>query len=83
MADFLFLVPIALVLGGMGLAAFMWALSSGQYDDIEGAAARVLLDDDDRPLRSRHGTGTGERTSLATDARQAEDRSTRSASAAE
>lgn len=62
MADFLFLVPIALVLGGIGLAAFMWALSSGQYDDIEGAAARVLLDDDDRPLRTTRGTDAGERT---------------------
>ncbi|MBS0222863.1 MAG: cbb3-type cytochrome oxidase assembly protein CcoS [Proteobacteria bacterium] len=65
MADFLFLVPIALVLGGMGLAAFMWALSSGQYDDIEGAAARVLLDDNDRPLRRTRGTGAGERTHSA------------------
>jgi cbb3-type cytochrome oxidase maturation protein len=50
MADFLFLVPVALILGALGLAAFMWALSNGQYDDIEGAAERVLFDDD-KPLR--------------------------------
>ncbi|MGE0573077.1 cbb3-type cytochrome oxidase assembly protein CcoS [Reyranella sp.] len=57
MADFLFLVPIALILGTMGLAAFMWAHSSGQYDDIEGAAQRVLFDDD-RPLRNTPGSVT-------------------------
>lgn len=50
MADFLFLVPVALILGVLGLAAFMWALSDGQYNDIDGAAERVLFDDD-KPLR--------------------------------
>jgi cbb3-type cytochrome oxidase maturation protein len=55
MADFLFLVPVALILGVTGLAAFMWALSSGQYDDIEGAAERVLSDDD-QPLRRAGGS---------------------------
>jgi cbb3-type cytochrome oxidase maturation protein len=43
----LFLVPIALCMAGLGLAAFIWSLRSGQYDDIEGAAARILLDDED------------------------------------
>jgi cbb3-type cytochrome oxidase maturation protein len=42
----LFLLPIALGLGGLGLAAFMWSLNSGQYEDLDGAAERVLLDDD-------------------------------------
>ena len=41
-----FLIPIALLLGGAGLAAFLWALKSGQYEDPEGAAERILLDDD-------------------------------------
>jgi cbb3-type cytochrome oxidase maturation protein len=41
-----FLIPIALFLGGLGLAAFMWALKTGQFDDPEGAAERILLDDD-------------------------------------
>ena len=52
MTDFLFLVPIALGLGLAGLVAFMWALSSGQYDDLDGAAERILFDDD-KPLRDR------------------------------
>jgi cbb3-type cytochrome oxidase maturation protein len=41
-----FLVPIAILLGFAGLAAFMWALRSGQYDDLDGAAERILMDDD-------------------------------------
>jgi cbb3-type cytochrome oxidase maturation protein len=47
MTDFLYLVPIALALGAIGLGAFMWALSSGQYDDLDGAAERVLFGDED------------------------------------
>jgi cbb3-type cytochrome oxidase maturation protein len=50
MTDFLYLVPIALGLGLAGLAAFMWTLRSGQYDDLDGAAERILQDDEDRPL---------------------------------
>ena len=42
----LYLVPMALALGLIGLAAFLWSLKSGQYDDVEGAALRVLADDD-------------------------------------
>lgn len=41
-----YLIPVALFLGGVGLLAFLWALRSGQYDDADGAAARILLDDD-------------------------------------
>ena len=41
-----YLVPAALLLGGLGLAAFLWSLRSGQFDDPEGDAARILLDDD-------------------------------------
>jgi cbb3-type cytochrome oxidase maturation protein len=41
-----YLVPVALGLGLTGLAAFLWSLRSGQYDDIEGAALRILPDDD-------------------------------------
>jgi cbb3-type cytochrome oxidase maturation protein len=41
-----YLVPAALALGLTGLAAFLWSLRAGQYDDIEGAALRVLGDDD-------------------------------------
>ena len=39
------LVPIALGMGAVGLVAFMWAMRSGQYDDLDGAAERVLLAD--------------------------------------
>jgi cbb3-type cytochrome oxidase maturation protein len=44
-----FLIPITLALGLAGLAAFLWSLSSGQYEDLAGAAERILLDEDDRP----------------------------------
>ncbi|HEU4659116.1 MAG TPA: cbb3-type cytochrome oxidase assembly protein CcoS [Pseudolabrys sp.] len=47
-----YLIPLSLCLGGVGLAAFLWSLKSGQYDDLDGAAERVLFDDDDRPLTS-------------------------------
>lgn len=42
-----YLVPMALALGLTGLIAFLWSLRSGQYDDLEGAALRILLDDDE------------------------------------
>ncbi|WP_341487269.1 cbb3-type cytochrome oxidase assembly protein CcoS [Pararhizobium sp. A13] len=45
MATLIYLLPIALFLGAMGLASFLWALRSGQYDDLDGAAERVLLDE--------------------------------------
>ena len=45
MTVLLFLIPIALAMGGLGLVAFLWALKSGQYDDMEGAAHRILFDD--------------------------------------
>jgi cbb3-type cytochrome oxidase maturation protein len=41
-----YLIPLAVGLGLIGLLAFLWALRSGQYTDIEGAALRVLSDDD-------------------------------------
>jgi cbb3-type cytochrome oxidase maturation protein len=43
-----YLLPIALGLGLLGLGAFLWSLKSGQYDDLDGAAARILDDDDIR-----------------------------------
>jgi cbb3-type cytochrome oxidase maturation protein len=44
-----FLVPLALFLGLVGLAAFLWSLRNGQYDDMDGAALRVLDDSDVAP----------------------------------
>jgi len=49
MTGLLILVPIALLLGLSGLAAFFWALRDGQFDDPDGAAARILIDEDDEP----------------------------------
>ena len=46
MKDFFYLIPIALVLGAAGLLVFLWSLRSGQYDDLDGAAERILFDDD-------------------------------------
>ena len=44
MSNLIYLIPVALLLGGIGLAAFLWSLGSGQYDDLDGAAMRILLD---------------------------------------
>ena len=45
MTGLLYLIPIALLLGLAGLLAFLWALRSGQFDDLDGAAGRILFDD--------------------------------------
>jgi len=42
----LYLIPIAIGLGLLGLVAFLWALKSGQFDDMDGAANRILFDDE-------------------------------------
>ena len=47
----LVLIPVALFLGLLGLAAFLWALRSGQFEDLDGAANRILFDDTDEPPR--------------------------------
>jgi len=46
MSVLVYLLPVAFGLGLIGLAGFLWALRSGQYNDVEGAALRVLSDDD-------------------------------------
>lgn len=54
MSGLLFLIPAALALGLLGLLAFLWSMRSGQYEDLDGAAERILFDDDppDGPSRS-------------------------------
>jgi cbb3-type cytochrome oxidase maturation protein len=42
-----FLIPLALALGGLGLAAFLWSLKQGQYEDLDGAAWRIIAEDGD------------------------------------
>lgn len=46
MSILIYLMPIALILGCVGLGAFIWSMKSNQYDDMDGAANRILLDDD-------------------------------------
>ena len=41
-----FLIPIALLMGLSGLLAFFWALRSGQFEDLDGAANRILIDEE-------------------------------------
>lgn len=47
------LIPLAVVLAGLIVWALLWAIRSGQYDDLEGPAHRLLMDDDDAPPRRR------------------------------
>jgi cbb3-type cytochrome oxidase maturation protein len=56
MSSLIYLIPLALLLGGTALAAFMWSLRSGQYDDLDGAAERIFLETDG----DRADSGTGE-----------------------
>lgn len=48
-----FLIPVALFLGGAGLVLFFWAMRDGQFEDLDGAANRILIDDeeDDRTAK--------------------------------
>ncbi|HEU4826537.1 MAG TPA: cbb3-type cytochrome oxidase assembly protein CcoS [Dongiaceae bacterium] len=56
MTNFLYLIPVALAMGAIGLGAFLWSLGSGQYEDLDGAAERILLDEDDVPAPDGHST---------------------------
>jgi cbb3-type cytochrome oxidase maturation protein len=47
MTILLLLIPAALAIGGAGLAAFFWALRNGQFEDPDGNAARILIEDDE------------------------------------
>ncbi|WP_332719678.1 cbb3-type cytochrome oxidase assembly protein CcoS [Pelagibacterium mangrovi] len=50
-----FLIPLGLIMGLVGLLAFLWSLRSGQYDDLQGAAERILLDDEDNEKKEGAG----------------------------
>lgn len=60
MTMLVYLIPVALFLGGLGLGAFLWSLRNGQYEDLDGAAERILLDDESRnePGRTDANAGT-------------------------
>ena len=47
MSGLAFLIPIALGLGMLGLTAFFWAMKRGQFEDLDGAANRILIDEED------------------------------------
>ncbi|MDQ0318438.1 cbb3-type cytochrome oxidase maturation protein [Pararhizobium capsulatum DSM 1112] len=53
MTMLLFLIPVALFLGGLGLIAFLWALKSGQYEDLDGAAERIFVENDELPSKEQ------------------------------
>ncbi|MBB6010828.1 cbb3-type cytochrome oxidase assembly protein CcoS [Aquamicrobium sp. NLF2-7] len=52
MSILIYLIPVALFLGAISLLGFLWALRSGQYDDLDGAAERILLDPEDTKPKS-------------------------------
>ncbi|KWV95665.1 MULTISPECIES: cbb3-type cytochrome oxidase assembly protein CcoS [unclassified Erythrobacter] len=47
MSGLAFLIPIALGMGLLGLAGFFWAMRKGQFEDLDGAAQRILIDDEE------------------------------------
>ncbi|ESX71623.1 MULTISPECIES: cbb3-type cytochrome oxidase assembly protein CcoS [unclassified Mesorhizobium] len=51
MTTLAYLIPVALFLGALGLGSFLWALRSGQYEDLDGAAERILIEREDKPGR--------------------------------
>jgi cbb3-type cytochrome oxidase maturation protein len=64
----IWLIPIAIGLGALGLVGFLWTLRSGQFEDLDGAAHRILLDDD-KPISASpadqgaaDGEGDGEKS---------------------
>lgn len=62
MTSLVFLVPLALLLGGIALAAFLWSLRSGQYDDLDGAAERILLDEENDRISDQSNASHGGKT---------------------
>ncbi len=54
MSVLLFLIPITLFLGLIGLCCFLWSLQSKQYEDLEGAASRILFDDQDQESKKNN-----------------------------
>ena len=56
MTSILYLIGISLCLGMIALAAFLWSLRDGQYDDMEGAANRILFDEEPPPKPVRTDT---------------------------
>jgi cbb3-type cytochrome oxidase maturation protein len=70
------LIPLAVIFLVIAVGFFLWTIRSGQYDDMEGPAYRILMDDDDpmipgrRPPAQGEGEGQGEAQSSAPTGRQ-------------
>ncbi len=47
------LIPISLIIMGLAVAVFLWAIRSGQFEDLEGPAHSILMDDDDPRIPSK------------------------------
>lgn len=56
MSYLVWLIPVAILMGITALVAFLWSLRDGQYEDLDGAAARILVDED-RPIREGMSSG--------------------------
>lgn len=61
MAILLFLIPISLLLLGVAIWAFVWAVRRGQFEDLDTASLDILQDDPPPPPRHRHDDGDSER----------------------
>jgi len=59
-SSLIFLVPLALLLGAAALGAFFWSLGSGQYEDLDGAGARIFVDEEGDRAGGRLLPGDGE-----------------------
>lgn len=57
MTGLAFLIPVALLMGLVGLFAFFWSLRNGQFEDLDGAAARILIDDEELPVENKADRG--------------------------
>ena len=64
------LVPLAILLGAIGLAGFLWSLRSGQYDDLDGAAWRAIMDDEPAELEEEGEQGAKRNRDADPDERQ-------------
>ena len=53
MTTLIYLIPVALFLGGISLIGFLWALRSGQYEDLDGAAERIFVEPDGQATGGR------------------------------
>lgn len=65
MSGLALLIPLALFMGLAGLAAFFWSLESGQYDDLDGSAMRILIDEEEEEPETVEETGSSGQGPLA------------------